>query len=204
MRKPPTEPDRNALVVKVGGSLLAHLPDLVPAFQESQRPLFIVPGGGVFADAVRRTGATDDAAHWMAIAAMEQYGWLISSYGVPITAQLGIPEKTMVFLPYTSLLANDPLPHSWEVTSDSIAAWVAKNLRLDLLVLKSTDGIQVGGVLQDQISESLQTGVVDPFFIPFVLENRIHTTIIRGSDPERLRNFLKGLPVPGTTIGTTF
>jgi len=38
----------------------------------SPRPLLIVPGGGVFADTVRQLVVNDDAAHWMAIAAMDQ------------------------------------------------------------------------------------------------------------------------------------
>jgi aspartokinase-like uncharacterized kinase len=204
LRRPPEEQDNRALVVKIGGSLLEDLPDIAPVFRASQLPLLIIPGGGIFADAVRMINADDDSAHWMAIAAMEQYGWLISSHGIPVTAHREIPTKTTVFLPYVSLRETDPLPHSWDITSDSIAAWVAKTLGLDLLLLKSTDGITAAGVLQEQVSKGLKTDVVDPFFIPFVLENRIHTTIINGSIPERLQDLLSGLSVPGTTIGTTF
>ncbi|MFA4860375.1 uridylate kinase [Methanoregula sp.] len=193
-----------ALVVKIGGSLLTRVPDLIPVLKASRRTLFIVPGGGIFADAVRRIKVDDDAAHWMAIAAMEQYGWLLSSQGLTVTAQLKIPSCTTVFLPYTCLKESDPLPHTWDITSDSIAAWVAGALHVDLLLLKSTDGITGEDGLQEQVSESMKTDVVDPFFISYVLENKIHSTIINGSDPERVRDFLKGVPVPGTIIGTTF
>ena len=193
-----------ALVVKIGGSLLARAPDLIPVLKASRQPLLIVPGGGIFADAVRQANVDDDSAHWMAIAAMEQYGWLLSSGGVPVTAQLTIPSSTTVYLPYTCLREIDPLPHTWDITSDSIAAWVAGALHVDLLLLKSTDGIAGDDGLQERVSESMKTDVVDPFFIPYVLKNRINTAIINGSDPERLQNFLNGMPVPGTIIGTTF
>jgi aspartokinase-like uncharacterized kinase len=164
----------------------------------------IVPGGGIFAHAVRELNVDDNAAHWMAIAAMEQYGWLISSRGITVTARLEVPISTMVFLPYACLRENDPLPHSWDITSDTIAAWIAGALHLDLLLLKSTDGIIGEGGLQERVSGFMETDVVDPFFIPFVQKNRIQAAIINGSDRVRVQNFLKGLPVPGTTIGTTF
>ena len=37
--------------------------------------------------------------------------------------------------PYRWLRAADPLPHSWEVTSDSIAAWLAGQLHARRVVL---------------------------------------------------------------------
>src|SRR5579859_6000800 len=48
-----------------------------------QRRLLIVPGGGPFADAVRevdrRMGLSNEAAHWMAVLAMDQVAYLIVS-----------------------------------------------------------------------------------------------------------------------------
>src|SRR5439155_8330146 len=47
-----------------------------------------------------------------------------------------------VLAPSAWLLRADPFPHSWDVTSDSIAAWVARALRTARLVLlKSVDGV---------------------------------------------------------------
>ena len=47
------------------------------------RRLLVVPGGGPFADSVRAVDRqhrlSDDAAHWMAILAMDQYAHLIAS-----------------------------------------------------------------------------------------------------------------------------
>lgn len=203
-KKPSRRCLRSALVVKLGGSLFAHVPELATVFRASARPLFIVPGGGPFADAVRNVQADEDSAHWMAVAAMDQYGWYISSYGMGATTCLREPDRPAVFLPYCSVRWYDPLPHSWEVTSDSIAAWISYVLGLDLLVLKSVDGIFENGSLLKRVTTRTDTDVVDPFFIPFVLEKNVTTTIINGACPGRVGQFLKGDMVPGTRIGTTF
>jgi aspartokinase-like uncharacterized kinase len=192
------------LVVKVGGSLFRKLPDLAAVFRTSTRPLVIVPGGGMFADTVRRMPLDDDSAHWMAVAAMDQYGWCIVSQGLGGTTLLQVPERPLVFLPYCHMRRYDPLPHSWEVTSDSIAAWVAHMLRLDLVLLKSVDGIFENGNLVGQVNDRIKTDVVDPFFIPFVMEKKVPTTVINGSDPARFIHLLQGEQVPGTRIYTTF
>ena len=192
------------LVVKVGGSLSRHLKELVPVLCGAPRPLLVIPGGGVFADAVRESPADDDTAHWMAVAAMDQFGWIIGSYGLPVTSRIGVPDSPSVLLPYCGLRQYDPLPHSWDVTSDTIAAWVAGYLGLDLLLLKSVDGILHEGKLREKITSPIRTDVVDPLFLPFVLERKVKSAIINGSRPDRVRKFLRGEGVPGTRIGTTF
>jgi hypothetical protein len=192
------------IVVKLGGSLHNRIPDLVPVLLASRRPLFIVPGGGTFADEVRKYRVDDDSAHWMAIASMDLYGWFIASQGIMATALLRVPDNPVVFLPYCSMRQLDPLPHSWEVTSDSIAAWVADMLGLDLLLLKSVDGILQNGSLIKQVKIPVKTEAVDPFFIPFVLEKKLKATIINGSRVDCVEKFLRGESVPGTGIGTTF
>lgn len=192
------------LIVKLGGSLSAHVPVLVPLISASPRPLLIVPGGGAFANAVRAAGLDDETAHWQAIAAMEQYGRSIAAHGLPQTERLAVPEKSTIFLPLRSLQERNPLPHSWDVTSDTIAAWVAAELGLDLLLLKSVDGIMTGGALMERVSLPVMTDVVDPLLIPFVLKHGVNTMVINGSRPELLDRFLRGRPVPGTRISTTF
>ena len=204
VRKSQSPPASPPLVVKVGGSLHSCVPYLAPVLLASGRPLLIVPGGGVFADTVRKTQVNDNSAHWMAIAAMDQYGWYIASHGMATTTLLQIPNRPSVFLPYCSVRQHDPLPHSWDVTSDSIAAWVANLLGVDLLLLKSVDGIFEQGRLVKQITFPVKTDVVDPFFIPFILKMKVRTTIINGSCIDRVEKFLRGETVSGTMIGTTF
>src|SRR6185295_6562433 len=93
--------------------------------------LLVVPGGGPFADAVRRyddrVGLRATTAHWMAILAMDQFGWALGDLipGAVLRQDLG-PVRAgavSVLLPYTVLRERDPLPAAWDVTADSIAAW---------------------------------------------------------------------------------
>jgi aspartokinase-like uncharacterized kinase len=203
-RESPKDQSTPPLIVKVGGSLYNQIPDLAPILIASDRPLFIIPGGGPFADLVRQVRVNNDAAHWMAIAAMEQYGWFISSFGILTTDRIAVPLTTTVLLPYRCLRLTDILPHTWDVTSDTIAAWVAGTLHLDLLLLKSIDGIFINGILQEQVTGLVESDIVDPCFIPFVIKNTVKTTIINGSQPDRVEKYLKGELIPRTEIGTTF
>jgi aspartokinase-like uncharacterized kinase len=144
--------------VKLGGGLLAHpdafaaaLETIAAAARRGREALLVVPGGGPFADAVReadrRLGLSSDAAHWMAVLAMDQYAHLIASRldgAQLVTACSGIEcagvGHVRVLAPYRWLRDADPLPHSWDVTSDSIAAWIAGILGARRLVLVKPPG----------------------------------------------------------------
>jgi aspartokinase-like uncharacterized kinase len=187
------------LVVKIGGSLPDRIPDLIRELRGFR--VVIVPGGGNFADLVRECRIEDqDAAHWMAIAAMEQFGWYISSFGLPATDRLEIPPVSSVLLPYLSLRTYDPLPHNWDISSDTIAGWVAARLSLDLLLIKSVDGIRIRGEVQEHISAPVESRDVDPCLIPFVLSHGVKVGVVNGRRPGFLSGVLRGEFAPGTTI----
>jgi 5-(aminomethyl)-3-furanmethanol phosphate kinase len=190
-------------VVKLGGSLMDRLPVLIPLLTGQKRPLLIVPGGGRFAQIVRDCGLTGDAAHWMAIAAMDEFGWYISSFGISVADALFRPKNTRILLPYGIMRVTDPLPHRWDVTSDTIAAWVAHCLGLPLVVLKSVDGITSGGELLPRVAAPIPCDEVDPFFIPYVLSHGVPSVIVNGQIPERVISVLDGRPTRGTLISTT-
>lgn len=191
------------LVIKIGGSLLDHAGPALQAILTSHRRVLILPGGGVFADAVREAKAEGKAAHWMAIAAMEQYGWLLSTYGIETTDTPEFYETPRIFLPYRYLRSHDPLPHSWDVTSDTISAWLAARLSAELLILKSLDQIRAENRPIDQIRVPVPTKDLDPCFIPFILQNGVSGLIVNGSIPERITQALQGIPVLGTRFGIT-
>jgi aspartokinase-like uncharacterized kinase len=145
------------VVVKVGGALLAHGRhfDAVLATigdVARDRRLLVVPGGGPFADAVRsvdrRIALSDDAAHWMAVLAIDQYAHLLAdrlgnAIVVADRPSIGaaLDGKSLpVLAPFRWLRDRDPLPHSWNVTSDSIAAWVAGEVGAPRLVLVKPPG----------------------------------------------------------------
>jgi probable H4MPT-linked C1 transfer pathway protein len=161
-------PARSVTVVKLGGGLLADRAQwlaAVSAIAEAAagHPLVVVPGGGPFADAVRdidrRVGLSTGAAHWMAIAAMDQHAEMIVASlptGSRVVDAAGIAQahrggQVPVLAPLQWLRAADPLPHSWDVTSDSIAAWLTHTLGARRLVLIKPAGAS-------------GPGIVDPYF----------------------------------------
>lgn len=189
------------LVLKIGGSLQELAGKICAQLRELDFPVLIVPGGGEFAELVRHTRVAGSAAHWMAIAAMEQYGWYLSSFGIPASPGLYTPEHPVILLPYGALRSGDPLPHRWEVTSDTIAAWCAHSLHLPLILLKSVDGIHSEGRLCSSVQFPLQTEDVDPCFLPFVIGHHVPCCVVSGRHPDRILAALTGNPTIGTTIG---
>jgi aspartokinase-like uncharacterized kinase len=203
-------------VVKVGGGVGdSALPALCTTLGElgERHPLIVVPGGAGFADAVReadrRFGLRAPAAHRMAILGMEQFGWLLSELipGAALCADLARVSagRTTVLLP--AALPLDPLPASWQVTSDSIAAWVADQAGAGRLVLvKEVDGLYADWPPRGEplarltLAElaALRTGGVDEY-LPTMLEGaHFETWVIGGRDPARVVELLDR----GMTVGT--
>jgi aspartokinase-like uncharacterized kinase len=168
------------LVIKIGGGLLTAVADLdgairgVESLSRSCRVL-VVPGGGPFADAVRdvdrRVELSDDAAHWMAVLAMDQYAHLLASRRAALTVVWSLAEAVVVreagqvpvLAPFRWLREEDPLPHSWDVTSDSIAAWIAGAAGARALLLvkpRGATGSLVDGYFDRACSRRLATTVV--------------------------------------------
>jgi 5-(aminomethyl)-3-furanmethanol phosphate kinase len=207
-------------VVKVGGglgrgagddalrALCATLGDL-----GERHPLLVVPGGADFADAVReadrRFGLPATTSHRMAVLGMEQFGWLLSELipGAQRCAQLArpTPGRTAVLLP--ARLALDALPASWQVTSDSIAAWAARQVGAERLVLvKEVDGLfadwpaRAEPLARLTVAElaALCPGGVDEHLATVLERASFETWVIGGRYPERLVELLDR----GTTVGT--
>ncbi len=144
-------------VIKLGGSLL-DWPGLREAFRTwraKQAPAvdLLVVGGGKAADWIREAdqlhGLGDDAAHQLAIQAMQLNALLAEALwpeALALTRLDSLRDRTL--LPGLWVLQAWPalsdveqarfaslLPHTWNVTSDSIAAWLAGAINVDELVL---------------------------------------------------------------------
>lgn len=151
-----TQPSQNITVIKVGGGL-SWVPGaldracLMVGSLARDWPLVVVPGGGPFADGVRefdrRMGLSPDAAHWMAILAMDQYAHVLASRiaGAVLVEEPGCIREALttagpvVLAPSRWMRSADVLPHTWDVTSDSIAAFVAGALSARRLILIKPD-----------------------------------------------------------------
>ncbi|MHA6641245.1 amino acid kinase family protein [Mesorhizobium sp. A623] len=163
------------VVVKLGGST-AGAPELglwIAALAGSSLPLVIVPGGGPFADQVRdaqkRMGFSDKAAHAMAILAMEQLGHVLLDRHerlVPAQSMAEIEQalerKTIpVWLPSSMALSAADIPASWDITSDSLAAWLAGKIGAEtLLLVKQSNAFTE----HDTIDRLAANGIVDACF----------------------------------------
>ena len=162
------------VVIKFGGSLMDVAGEVLSELPTS--PILIVPGGGVFADFVRAEGADDETSHWKAIDAMEIFGRFLSTFGYPVTRELTIPDEPAILLPKRILEKADPLPHTWDVTSDSIAAWIAGAAGARLLVIKSADSGK---------------DLVDPVFGSLIAEYGVSVDIINGRIPGSVRSWFE-------------
>ncbi len=95
------------------------------------------------------------------------------------------------------------LPHGWDVTSDSIAAWVAGQLGARCLVLlKAMDDVtdERGDARTEIDPEALvAAGIVDEHF-PRALDPEIECWIVSGLHPERLGEVLRDGRTRGTRV----
>ena len=193
------------IILKFGGSLIHHsngeilhrLGNIITQYL-AEHPILIVPGGGPFADTVRQYGEqfelSEKTCHFMALAAMDQYAYLLNEIisGSILTdlSNMELPTPTILTHPtvphilscssFLRQVGVNDLPHSWDVTSDSIALYLAKLINISMLViLKSTD-----------IDLTLQEPDVDPFFQQLLPVN-IPVWFINGLYPERLTHLLQ-------------
>src|SRR5574337_1749353 len=215
------------VVIKVGGSLgkwggLGKLLDSIAKWKGATKVL-VIPGGGVFADLVRteyrRLRLTEHAAHRMAILAMDQYGLELCDLASRAASTSSLNQvrevirsgRLPVYLPSRSLSRHDPFAHSWGVTSDSIAAYIAGRVGAKaLLLLKSVDGIFARDpkvdpsaplLLRVARSQLSRYSGVDREFARWL--NGIDCCwIINGARPARVKEWLECSRTVGTCVVT--
>ena len=196
------------IVLKVGGSLFEEAPGLLRHIKALGVDALIVPGGGEFADVVRRIdreqGLSADAAHWMAVLAMDEYAYYLSDQtGIELTRSIAKKKDVRIALPYEILQKNDELPHSWDVTSDTIAAWIALKIGCPLIKATDVDGIVINGELIKHVNASQILDVetcVDQALPGFLIEHHMDVFIVNGKHADRVEKAIMGEPTTGTAI----
>ena len=180
-------------ILKIGGSLL-DLPDLTQRMLKlidghAISDVIVVTGGGSTADRVRQWdeqfGLDASSAHWLAIRAMSFNAALLSATDdrfqlvESMTTQSPLKRAIVQILDVEPIvrsleIKNPPLPETWDVTSDSIAAWIATLISADRLILAKSVGLPSlpratsgrAGVLRKLCDRK----VVDPLFIKYAVE----------------------------------
>lgn len=188
-------------VVKLGGSL--NRDALLPQWLELLSTLgrgrvTVVPGGGAFADQAREAQAhwrfDDVAAHNMAILAMAQTAMLLRALQPalqPATRDAEIRRslrqgRAALWVPLELLRDRPDELTSWEVSSDSLALWLARRLNAErLIVVKSCE---VDAELS--LRQCTEAGVIDRRFSSWAEGAAFPIDLVHREDLERVRSLL--------------
>jgi aspartokinase-like uncharacterized kinase len=210
-------------IFKIGGKILEDFESLSITISQLEslykqgriHKIILVPGGGTIANFIRnayeKLKFTEELAHWMGIIAMNHNGIELSKK-FPNLETIDILEQVIeldkifcIFLPYQYLKANDKLPHSWDVTSDSISLYLANEIGLNAcFLIKNVDGIfnDKNNLIKDVSATEFQRlkdyeklakiGIdsddlknqskpIDPYLITLIKQYRISCVILNGT-----------------------
>ncbi len=170
-------------VVKVGGSFarFPRLAELAAALEAGAGRIVVVPGGGPFADCVRgeqkRVGFDDATAHRMALLAMAQFGLVLAGFSPVLVAACGAEEvrkaladgKVPVWLPLQLIKGHPDVPETWDMTSDSLAAWLAGRLGARRLLFVKRVSTPRSVKAADLVTE----GILDPLVPAFLARSGV-------------------------------
>lgn len=196
------------IVVKLGGSFAfsKNLKDWIAACAACAGRVVIVPGGGPFADAVRsaqsRMGFDDQAAHQMAVLAMEQYGCALASRNSSLSLadsteaiqRCLITERVPVWMPARMVFDAADIVPSWDATSDSLAAWLSARIgAVRLLLVKHVESLP----LRQRSEELAAAGIVDKAFPRYFRMSSVPSAILGPADHDAAIAAIRD----GTTVG---
>jgi hypothetical protein len=149
-----------SVIIKIGGKILENFEDLNSTISQLTQlydkgciqKIILIPGGGSLANFVRKMYIelkfTEELGHWMGVISMNYNGIELGKKFPELDViedinNLKKLDKSLcIFLPYRFLKEIDRLPHSWDVTSDSITLFLAKELEIPhCFLIKDIDGI---------------------------------------------------------------
>ena len=192
---------RGLVILKLGGSQATspHLLEWLTAIAGRAGSIVIVPGGGPFADAVRDAQVAmrfdNAAAHDMAMMAMAQFGRALQSLNpaLRLAASLGAIRRALregevpVWSPERMARAAS-LPESWELSSDSLAAWLADAVGAHRLLLVKHRRFAAQRI---EVLDLVEDGVVDPLFPRYISDKGFRVYLAAPTDAARLSDGLR-------------
>src|SRR5262245_6790193 len=203
--------DKGVTVFKLGGSFAGsrYLPDWVEVLANSRGRTVVVPGGGPFAGAVRhaqpKLGFNDAVAHGLALHAMEQFGQALASlsakfvivYSAAAIRRVLRAGDVPIWSPTRMVLRRPEIIPSWDITSDSLAAWLAGHIGAGQIVL-----VKHGGPFEDPVRavDLAERGIVDRAFPRFLAASGALGSIVAASNHASAARVIRNRGTLGTPI----
>ncbi|WP_296878636.1 delta 1-pyrroline-5-carboxylate synthetase [uncultured Methanobrevibacter sp.] len=198
-------------VVKIGGSLFPnHAIELAKQLKDSDS--VIILGGGEFANLIRKYNDeqdfSEDVNHWTAIDCMDIIAKLVDdkidstklAYSIDEVNEISDGGFTPIFVVSEFLKTEDPFECSWDVTSDSIAAYVSHLLNANLLIVTDVNGIytqepkEPGSTFISKIDATtlltFQESSIDVMLPSLLLEFGTNCYVVNGKCPERVLSLI--------------
>jgi len=198
-------------VVKIGGSLF---PDYAINLAEKLKNTgsVIILGGGEFANLIRKydddINFSEETNHWTAIDCMDIIAKLVNdkvdstklAYSIEEVNAISDEGFTPIFVVSEFLKREDPFECSWDVTSDSIAAYVSHILNANLLIVTNVNGIytqepeEPGSTFISKIDATklltFQESSIDVMLPSLLLEFGSDCYVVNGKYPERVLSLI--------------
>jgi 5-(aminomethyl)-3-furanmethanol phosphate kinase len=182
------------IVIKLGGSLATSgkLQMCLDKIDKDYQGIavVIVPGGGVFADQARQVQKQwqfdDRTAHLMAILAMQQMALLfraLKPHFIIAASVDGISNQInqqgiFIWSPDVAELDSAGILSSWDISSDSLSAWLAKTLDADKLILVKSVNIEP----KFDVLKLVQEQIVDASFHKFIQQTSFKLKIVNAEE----------------------
>lgn len=198
-------------VVKIGGSLFPNYAiELVKKLKNTNS--LIVLGGGEFANLIRKydleINFSQEVNHWTAIDCMDIIAKLVNdkiestklAYSIEDVQNISDEGFTPIFVVSDFLRNEDPFECSWDVTSDSIAAYISHILNAKLLIVTDVNGIytqepkEPGSTFIDNIDAKTllnsQESSIDVMLPSLLLKFGTNCYVVNGKYPERVLSLI--------------
>ena len=198
-------------VVKIGGSLFPDYAINLANNLENTSSVIIL-GGGEFANLIRKYDVeqefSDEINHWTAIDCMDIIAKLVNdkvdsakiAYSIEDVKEIDEEGFTPIFVVSQFLKSEDPFKCSWDVTSDSIAAYVAHLLNANLLIVTDVNGIytqepeEPGSTFISKIDATtlltFQESSIDVMLPSLLLKFGSDCYVVNGKFPERVLSLI--------------